>query len=105
MKRIFVVFLALAPAASAAAAVPGLISFQTRLADSAGVPLNGTVALAFRVFNASSAGTQLASGTGSTTSETVSWANTGTTTAAVYVAVKRYAGSSTTTPYNLALTR
>ena len=51
------------------------------------------------------AGTQLTSSTGSTTSETASWANTGTTSTAVYVAVKRYAGSSTTTPYNLAITR
>jgi hypothetical protein len=51
------------------------------------------------------AGTQLASGTGATTSETVSWANTTGATTAVYVAVKRYAGSSTTTPYNLVITR
>ena len=51
------------------------------------------------------AGTKLASGIGSTTSETVSWTNTASTTTVVYVAVKRYAGSSTTTPYNLAVTR
>jgi vibriolysin len=54
-------------------------------------------------YNAS--GTQLASGTGATTTENVSWTNSGSTTAVVYVAVKRYAGSSTTTPYNLNLTR
>jgi vibriolysin len=50
------------------------------------------------------AGTQLASGTGSTTTENVSWTN-GATATTVYVAVKRYKGSSTTTPYNLAVTR
>jgi hypothetical protein len=50
------------------------------------------------------AGTQLASGTGATTTENVSWTN-GATATTVYVAVKRYAGSSTTTPYNLAITR
>jgi hypothetical protein len=51
------------------------------------------------------AGTVLARGTGSTTSETVSWANTSGAGTAVYVAVIRYAGSSTTTPYNLVVTR
>ncbi|MBL0211204.1 MAG: S8 family serine peptidase [Holophagaceae bacterium] len=50
------------------------------------------------------AGTQLASGTGSTTTENVSWTN-GASATTVYVAVKRYKGSSTTTPYNLAITR
>ncbi|MBL0210294.1 MAG: M4 family metallopeptidase [Holophagaceae bacterium] len=50
------------------------------------------------------AGTQLASGTGSTTTENVSWTN-GATATTVYVAVKRYKGSSTTTPYNLTVTR
>ena len=49
------------------------------------------------------AGTQLASGTGATT-ENVSWTN-GTTATTVYVAVKRYKGNSTTTPYNLNITR
>lgn len=51
------------------------------------------------------AGTQLAAGTGSTTSETVSWVNNTGATATVTVAVKRYKGNSTTTPYNLAITR
>ncbi len=50
------------------------------------------------------AGTQLASGTGATTTENVSWTN-GTTATTVYVAVKRYKGNSTTTPYNLNITR
>jgi hypothetical protein len=50
------------------------------------------------------AGTTLASGTGATTTENVSWTN-GATATTVYVAVKRYAGSSTTTPYNLNITR
>ncbi|MBL0312145.1 MAG: PKD domain-containing protein [Holophagaceae bacterium] len=50
------------------------------------------------------AGTQLAKGTGSTTTENVSWTN-GATATAVYVVVKRYAGSSTTVPYNLNITR
>lgn len=51
------------------------------------------------------AGTQLASGIGSTTTENVSWTNTGASAVTVTVAVKRYAGSSTTVPYNLAITR
>ncbi len=51
------------------------------------------------------AGTQLASGIGSTTTESVSWTNSGASTVTVYVAAKQYAGSSTTTPYNLAVTR
>ncbi len=51
------------------------------------------------------AGTQLGAGTGATTSETVSWANTTGANAVVTVFVKRYKGSSTTTPYNLAITR
>ena len=50
------------------------------------------------------AGTTLASGLGSTTTENVSWTN-GATATTVYVAVIRYAGSSTTTPYNLTLSR
>ena len=50
------------------------------------------------------AGTTLASGTGSTTTENVSWTN-GATATTVYVAVIRYAGSSTTVPYNLTLSR
>ncbi|MBI3130146.1 MAG: hypothetical protein HYZ13_02195 [Acidobacteria bacterium] len=51
------------------------------------------------------AGTQLAAGEGSTTTENVSWTNSGASAVTVTVAVKRYAGSSTTTPYNLAITR
>ena len=50
------------------------------------------------------AGTTLASGTGATTTENVSWTN-GATATTVYVAVKRYAGSSTTIPYNLTVSR
>ncbi len=50
------------------------------------------------------AGTTLASSLGSTTTENASWTN-GATATTVYVAVKRYAGSSTTIPYNLTLSR
>lgn len=56
------------------------------------------------VYDATGA-TTLASGTGSTTTENVSWTNSGASTVSVIVAVKRYAGSSTTTPYNVAITR
>jgi Zn-dependent metalloprotease len=51
------------------------------------------------------AGTQLAASEGSTTTESVTWTNSGSATAVVTIAVKRYAGSSTSIPYNLALTR
>ena len=44
-------------------AVPGFVSFQSRLTDSAGAPLEGTQALAFKIFNAESGGGQLSSGT------------------------------------------
>ncbi len=54
-------------------------------------------------YNAS--GTQIAVSDGSTTTESASWTNTGSTTATVTIAVVRYAGSSTTTPYNLAISR
>lgn len=50
------------------------------------------------------AGTTLAKGEGSTTSETVSWTNSGSA-AIITVHVKRYKGSSTSTPYNLVVTR
>ncbi|HJW33948.1 MAG TPA: hypothetical protein VJ505_11330, partial [Holophagaceae bacterium] len=56
------------------------------------------------VYDATGA-TTLASGTGSTTTENVSWTNSGASTVSVIVAVKRYAGSSTTTAYNVAITR
>ena len=49
--------------------------------------------------------TQLAAGEGSTTTENVSWKNTGSTAVSVIVAVKRYKGSSATTPYTVGLTR
>jgi hypothetical protein len=49
--------------------------------------------------------TQLAASEGSTTTENISWKNTGASTVSVIVAVKRYAGSSTTIPYNVAITR
>ena len=62
ISRAAVVLSCLAPAVLQAA-VPGLIKFQTRLADSAGSPLSGAQTLTFRIFNASTSGTQLASGT------------------------------------------
>jgi Zn-dependent metalloprotease len=53
-----------------------------------------------------SAGTSLKSSLGSTATESVTYANTGTTTATYYIKVIGYAGAFTTaTPYNLALTR
>jgi Zn-dependent metalloprotease len=54
----------------------------------------------------SSSGSTLKSSLGSTATESVSYANTGTTTATYYIKVIGYAGAySTTSAYNLALTR
>jgi hypothetical protein len=53
-----------------------------------------------------SAGTTLKSSLGSTATESVTQTNTGTTTATYYIKVIGYAGAfTTTTPYNLALSR
>jgi hypothetical protein len=54
-------------------------------------------------YNAS--GTTLASSLGSTTTENASYTNSGTAAITVYVAVKRYAGSSTTSAYTLTVSR
>ncbi len=52
------------------------------------------------------AGTQLVQrGSARQPLENVSWTNETHTATTVYVAVKRYASSSTTTPYNLNVTR
>jgi hypothetical protein len=53
-----------------------------------------------------SAGTTLKSSLGSTATESVTYANTGTTTATYYIKVIGYAGAfTTTTAYNLTLSR
>ncbi len=41
------------------AAVPHLINYQGRLTDTAGVPLNGSYAITFRIYNAETAGAML----------------------------------------------
>ena len=63
MKRAWIAGLvAWVVAGPAGAAAPGFINYQARLTDSAGAPLSGTQSLVFRVYNAVTAGTQLASG-------------------------------------------
>jgi hypothetical protein len=53
-----------------------------------------------------SAGSTLKSSLGSTATESVTYTNTGTTTATYYIKVIGYAGAfTTTTPYNLNLSR
>ena len=52
-----------------------------------------------------SAGTTLKSSEGSTATETVTYVNSGTTTATYYIKVSGYNGATSTTSYNLALTR
>ncbi len=65
-------------------------------------PTGSTYDYDLYIYNA--AGTQLAASEGTTTTENASWVNSGGATT-VYVAVKRYAGSSTTIPYNLTVSR
>ncbi len=47
------------PSSFVQAAVPHLINYQGRLTDTAGIPLNGSYAITFRIFNAETAGTML----------------------------------------------
>ncbi len=69
------------------------------------VGMTGPSGVDYDLYLLSSAGTSLTSSTGSTATESVTYTNSGSTTAVYYIKVLAYAGSSTTTPYNLALTR
>lgn len=59
----------------------------------------------YDLYLTSSTGSQLAASTGSTTTEALTYKNTGTTVKKVYVHVSRYASYSRVTPYKITLTR
>jgi Zn-dependent metalloprotease len=69
------------------------------------VKMTGPSGVDYDLYFLNSSGTTLKSSLGSTATETVTYSNTSATATVFYIKVIAYAGSSTTTPYNLALTR
>jgi hypothetical protein len=69
------------------------------------VNMTGPSGVDYDLYFLNSSGTTLKSSLGSTATETITYSNTSTTATVFYIYVKAYSGSSTTTPYNLALTR
>ncbi|WP_306591198.1 M4 family metallopeptidase [Geothrix sp. 21YS21S-4] len=69
------------------------------------VNMTGPSGVDYDLYFLNSSGTTLKSSLGSTATETVTYTNTSSTATVFYIKVIAYSGSSTTTPYNLALTR
>ena len=69
------------------------------------INMTGPTGVDYDLYLYNSSGTQLKSSLGATATETITYSNTSATATVFYVRVKAYSGSSTTTPYNLALTR
>ena len=69
------------------------------------VNMTGPSGVDYDLYFLNSSGTTLKSSLGSTATESVTYANTSATATVFYIKVIAYSGSSTTTPYNLALTR
>jgi len=69
------------------------------------VNMTGPSGVDYDLYLLNSSGTTLKSSLGSTATETVTYTNTSATATVFYIYAKAYSGSSTTTPYNLALTR
>ena len=69
------------------------------------INMTGPTGVDYDLYLYNSSGTQLKSSLGSTATESITYTNTSTTAKVFYLRVKAYSGSSTTTPYNLALTR
>ncbi|HJW73424.1 MAG TPA: M4 family metallopeptidase [Geothrix sp.] len=69
------------------------------------VGMTGPSGVDYDLYLLNSAGTTLKSSLGTTATESVTYTNTGTTTAVYYIKVLAYSGSSTTTPYILTLSR
>ncbi|MBI1753115.1 MAG: M4 family metallopeptidase [Acidobacteria bacterium] len=69
------------------------------------INMTGPSGVDYDLYFLNSSGTTLKSSLGSTASETITYTNTSATATVFYIKVIAYAGSSTTTPYNLALTR
>ncbi len=69
------------------------------------VNMTGPTGVDYDLYFLNSSGTTLKSSLGTTATETITYANTSATATVFYIKVIAYAGSSTTTPYNLALIR
>ena len=69
------------------------------------VNMTGPSGVDYDLYFLNSSGTTLKSSLGSTATETITYSNTSATATVFYIKVIAYAGSSTTTSYNLALTR
>jgi Zn-dependent metalloprotease len=69
------------------------------------INMTGPSGVDYDLYLLNSSGTTLKSSLGSTATESITYANTSATATVFYIRVKAYSGSSTTTPYNLALTR
>jgi kumamolisin len=69
------------------------------------VNMTGPSRVDYDLYFLNSSGTTLKSSLGSTATESITYSNTSATATVFYIYVKAYSGSSTTTPYNLALTR
>ena len=69
------------------------------------INMTGPTGVDYDLYFLNSSGTTLKSSLGSTATETITYSNTSATASVFYIYAKAYSGSSTTTPYNLALTR
>jgi Zn-dependent metalloprotease len=69
------------------------------------INMTGPSGVDYDLYFQNSSGTTLKSSLGSTATESITYSNTSATATVFYIKVIAYSGSSTTTPYNLALTR
>jgi Zn-dependent metalloprotease len=69
------------------------------------INMTGPTGVDYDLYFLNSSGTTLKSSLGTTATETITYTNTSATATVFYIRVLGYSGSSTTTPYNLALTR
>ena len=81
--------------------------FKVNVAPGKSITVNmtGPSGVDYDLYFLNSSGTTLKSSLGTTATETITYSNTSATATVFYIKVIAYAGSSTTTPYNLALTR
>jgi len=69
------------------------------------INMTGPTGVDYDLYFLNSSGTTLKSSLGTTATESITYTNTSATATVFYIKVIAYSGSSTTTPYNLALTR
>ncbi len=69
------------------------------------INMTGPSGVDYDLYLYNSSGTTLKSSLGSTATESITYTNTSATATVFYIRVKAFSGSSTTVPYNLALTR